>query len=201
MIDWESVWGAVFTDTAKGGIPVKHLVLALSTIGMLAGSSIVHAEDHATGGGKVFLGDAMLNDRTIEGRLDASELTYVVGYEDYIYRKGDAVLLRGAVSFSGLTKSPNKPPALFLKVTAFDLVGDKTQFAPLHYAFISAKGESFAGKESGKFTCEDGGVCIAYSIFDNPNLFDAILIIQIFLTPSSMESLRSTSTDMKIRRT
>ena len=123
----------------------------------------------------MFLADATLNERTIEGVLDACELTYMVGFKDYIYRKGDVVLLRGAVSLSGLTKSPDKPPAVFLKVTAFDLVGTTTQFAPLHYAFISAKGESFAGKEAGKFTCEDGGVCLAYPILDNPNLFNAIL--------------------------
>jgi hypothetical protein len=50
---------------------MKAWILALSTIA-LSLPSIAHAEDHATGGGGVFLADATLNERTIEGVLDAA---------------------------------------------------------------------------------------------------------------------------------
>jgi hypothetical protein len=119
---------------------------SLGLVSIIAGfvgalSTACLAQDVATGGGRVALTDLTFNERTVEGGLDACELTYLVGFEDYIYRKGDLVFLRGSISMSALSRSPDKPPGIFLKVTAFDLVGANPQFAPLNYVFLSAKGQ------------------------------------------------------------
>jgi len=149
----------------------------LTTLAICAATPIIAAEDTATGGGTVALVDLRFDERTRQGRLDACELVYLLGFEDHIYRQGGMTALRGSLSLSALIEAPNKPPVITLKVTAFDMVGAQPspQFAPLHYAFLSAKGTSFAGKEAGKFTCDDGGVCMAFSIFDNPTLLEALL--------------------------
>jgi hypothetical protein len=132
------------------------------------------ANDIATGGGEVVLGEAIAHERAIEGHLNACELTYLVGFADHIYRKGDIVILRGAVSMSAAVTAPDKPPFITFKVTAFDVVGGTPQFTPLHYGYLSANGQSYAGKEYVKFPCDDGGLCMGYSLIENVDLAMAI---------------------------
>lgn len=148
----------------------------LTTLAICATTPSV-AGDMATGGGNVFLIDLRFDERTRQGHLDACELVYMVGFQDHIYRRGEMSALRGSLQLSALIEAPDKPPIISFKVTAFDLMGTQAtpQFAPLHYAFLSANGTSFAGKEAGKFTCDDGGICMAFSIFDNPTLLEALL--------------------------
>jgi len=149
----------------------------LASLAICAATPIIAAGDMATGGGTVALVELRFDERTRQGRLDACELVYLLGFEDHIYRNGGMSVLRGSLSLSALIEAPDKPPVISFKVTAFDMVGAQPspQFAPLHYAFLSANGTSFAGKEAGKFTCEDGGICMAFSVFDNPTLLEALL--------------------------
>jgi hypothetical protein len=146
----------------------------LGFIGALALSLSVasnsHAGDTATGGGQVVVAELEHTNRNSKGQLDACELRYIVAFQDNIYRQGAVTFLRGAVSFMGLIQEADKPPGILLKVTAFDLVGEKPVFAPLSLAYLTANGKSYAGKQSGTFTCEDGGQCVAYNFFDDPDL-------------------------------
>lgn len=155
---------------------MRWISVWLTALGICAALAPVAAQDAATGGGAVTLVDLRIDERTRSGKLDACELVYLIGFEDHIYRRGEVTALRGSLQLSALIEAPNKPPIVAFKVTAFDIIGAKThQFAPLHYAFITAKGTSFAGKESGKFTCEDGGVCMAFSVFENERLLEALI--------------------------
>jgi hypothetical protein len=130
------------------------------------------AQDIATGGGSVLLVEAQATDRTVGGQLDSCEMTYMVAFEDHIYRRGAVSFLRGAVSFMGFTKAKDKPPAIILKVTAFDLENQNPKFAPLNYAFLTVAGQSYAKKEFVNFKCEDGGLCIGYEMLKFPELGD-----------------------------
>jgi hypothetical protein len=112
----------------------------------------------------VMLTDATPTERTVEGHLDACELTYLLAFQDNIYRNGGTVFLRGSFMVSAITADKDKAPGIVFKITAFDLVGEQTQLAPVNYAFVTANNQSFAGTESGKFKCEDGGLCLAYCL-------------------------------------
>lgn len=152
---------------------------ALAAVAIMAAASAnALAGDSATGGGQVRVMELENTNRMSKGQLDACELRYIVAFEDNIYRQGGITFLRGAVSLMGLIQQADKPPGILLKVTAFDLVGDKPNFAPLSLAYLTANGKSYAGKQSGTFTCDDGGQCVAYSFFDDPDL--AIALSQSF---------------------
>ena len=101
-------------------------------------------------------------------------MTYLIAFEDHIYRRGAITFLRGSVSLTGFVATKDKPPAILLKVTAFDLAGENPQFSPLGYGFLSAVGQSYARKEAVVFTCEDGGLCIGYEALKYPELMIAI---------------------------
>jgi len=133
-------------------------------------TSIAEPNDRATGGGRVVLASAQVTERTSKGKLDACEIVYTLLFQDYIYRNGGVTMLRGSVSMAGFIEAKEKPPAILLKATAFDLIGDKISLSPLSYAYISANGKSYAGNEFGKFTCEDGGLCVGYNILDTKNV-------------------------------
>lgn len=145
---------------------------ALLILGLLLQSNVVShaiAQDTATGGGRVALLELKMDERKIRGKLDACELTYLVAFEDYIYRRGATTLLRGNVSLMGFVES-DKPPGIFLKVTAFDAIGNDAKLAPLGYAYLSVHGTSYAGAEFVSFTCEDGGLCVGYELLKHPEL-------------------------------
>ena len=89
---------------------------------------------------------------------------------DSIYRNGAITFLRGSMNFAVFADAPNKPPGILLKVTAFDLDNDKHNLAPLDYAYLSSQGISYAGKESGVFEAEDGGLVVGYDAMSNPSL-------------------------------
>jgi hypothetical protein len=84
-------------------------------------------------------------------------------------------------------------------VTAFDVVGTKSRFAPLN-AFISSNGESFAGKEIGRFTCDDGGVCVAYNLLDNPDILKVILDGQFEINVNRYKNSSDVSVPIAIDR-
>ena len=130
------------------------------------------AQDAATGGGGVRLLDVKSWERTAGGKLDACEITFGVGFEDFIYRNGALVVLKGAVSF--MANPGDKIPAIVLKVSAFDYENDKLRSTPISYAYLSVAGNSYAGKEVTKFTCEDGGLCLGYDAMKYLELGQAI---------------------------
>ena len=150
------------------------IALYLATGILIALTVDVRSQDTATGGGRVTLVDAQSTERTVKGQLDSCEMTYTVAFEDHIYRRGALSFLRGNVSFMGFMNAKDKPPAVMLKVTGFDVVNQNTNFAPLGYAYLSAKGQSFAKKEFVNFQCEDGGLCIGYEMLKYPDLGFAI---------------------------
>lgn len=154
---------------------LRHGLLVVAAIHIaLTANPATAAEDRATGGGSVAIIEVVVDERKSKGQLDACELTYTVAFEDNIYRKGEVTALRGSVSIAGFIEAKDKPPAIIFKVTAFDMVNNKPQFAPLDYAYISAAGHSTAGKEYVKFTCEDGGICLGVDMLQNPELGMAI---------------------------
>ena len=133
-------------------------------------STIAQSQDIATGGGNVVLYEAQTHERTVSGQLDACEMTYLIAFEDHIYRRGDIVFLRGAFSLNGVINRTDKAPFITFKVTAFDVVNDKPVRAPIYYAYIVSNGISYANKEFTKFACEDGGYCTGYELMANPEL-------------------------------
>ena len=140
------------------------------------------SKDKATGGGATRLLDLTTTERMSRGKLDACELTYLLAFEDYIYRNGAVTFLRGSMSFSGFINTPEKGPAFLFKVTAFDLVGESHKLAPLEYAYLSSQGVSYAGKEFVIGTAEDGGLLIGYEAMTNFSLN--------FLDPVSLNIMR-----------
>lgn len=152
--------------------PIPSLALAIAL--MFQYIPQANAGDRATGGGNVKVIELEHTERMSRGQLDACELRYIVAFEDNIYRQGGITFLRGAVSLIGMVQHADKSPGILLKVTAFDLVGDKPAFAPLSLGYLTADGKSYAGKQSGSFKCDDGGQCVAYDFFNNPGLSIAL---------------------------
>ena len=112
------------------------------------------------GGGAVSLMELDTSERRTQGKLNGCELTYILAYEDYIYRKGAITFLRGSLNFSSFDKNP----AFLLKVTAFDLQGNSAIDVPLSYAYLSSQTKSYAGMESTIVPSDDGGLLVMYPI-------------------------------------
>ena len=140
------------------------------------------AQDRATGGGEVLLLELISTERMSRGKLDACELTYLLAFEDYIYRNGAVTFLRGSMNFAGFISSADKGPAFVFKVTAFDLIGETHKLAPLEYAYLSSQGISYAGKEFLSAAAEDGGLIVGYDALANVSLS--------FLDPISLNIMR-----------
>jgi hypothetical protein len=148
-------------------------VAAFVYLGLLACTPQANAQGLATGGGQVALTDLRLDERTTGGKLNACELVYVIVYEDHIYRRGDPVFLRGA--FNMFDAGPGKGIGLGLKITMFDVVQEKPKLAPIAYAFLSANGQSYAGKEITEGNAEDGGRLVVYDLLAVPTLYEQLL--------------------------
>lgn len=112
------------------------------------------------GGGSVSLMELDTSERRTRGKLNGCELTYILAFEDYIYRRGAITFLRGSLNLSSFDKNP----AFILKVTAFDLQGNDAIDVPLSYAYLSNQTKSYAGMESSIFPSEDGGLMVMYPI-------------------------------------
>lgn len=149
-------------------------------------SSPVVAQDTATGGGVVILGELTATERMSRGKLDACELTYFLAYEDYIYRSGAVTLLRGSMSFLGFISSPDSSPAFSVKVTAFDVDGETTRLFPLEYVYLTSQGVSYAGKEFAISEADDGGIFVGYEALTYSSLN--------FLNPVTLNILRKGGT-------
>lgn len=152
--------------------PISVFVLAGA---VLATTTTALAQDRATGGGQVLTVDLTFEERTIEGRLEGCELTYLLAFEDHIYRKGAPAAMRGSLLLMALRQHPDKEPGITFKAKTFDLVGSQPEFAPINYAFVSTPTKSFARHEFGHFTCEDGGFCAVYGLFKSPGLVEALI--------------------------
>jgi hypothetical protein len=146
---------------------------AAALLSILACPPRASAQGVATGGGSVALANLAFDERTSGGTLNACELVYTIVYEDNIYRRGDPVVLRGA--FNMFDAGEGKGMGLGFKITMFDVVADKPKLAPINYAFISAKGQSYAGKEITTGDAEDGGLLVVYDIVNIPSLYAALL--------------------------
>ena len=127
-------------------------------VGLLGYTPQANAESAATGGGGVAVLDIGFTERTSAGKLQACELGYLIAYEDNIYRRGDPVALRG--SFTVVQGRDGKGMGLGLKITMFDVVEQQSKLAPINYAFLSANGQSYAGKEHATTNAEDGGLLV-----------------------------------------
>ncbi len=152
---------------------LSTFVAAFIYFSLLACTPQASAQAVATGGGAVHLANLVFDERTSGGKLNACELVYLIAYEDHIYRRGDAVFLRGAVNM--FDAGPGKGVGLGIKITMFDAVGETPKLAPIGYAYLSANGQSYAGKELTKGNAEDGGVILAYDIMALPTLYAALL--------------------------
>ena len=139
---------------------MKHFTIILAILMTL--SAPAAAQDRATGGGAVVLLDLTATERMSRGKLDACELTYLLAFEDHIYRNGAVTFLRGSMNFAGFMSAADKPPAFLFKVTAFDLVGETNTLAPLEYAYLSSQGTSYAGKEYFIGAADDGRLLVGY---------------------------------------
>lgn len=148
---------------------MTRITFAIATLLSLAFTPLA-AQDRATGGGEVLLLDVVATERMSLGKLDSCEITYLLAYEDYIYRNGLITLLRGSIAFAAFVSSPDAAPAIVFKVTAFDLEGEQHVLAPLKYAYLNSGGVSYAGKELGVEAAEDGGILIGYDAFANISL-------------------------------
>lgn len=140
--------------------------LALTAVLSLAFSPLV-AQDRATGGGEVVVMELVATERMSLGRLDSCELTYLLAYEDYIYRNGAITFLRGSMNFAGFINDLDKNPTYLFKVTAFDFDGQSYDLSPLKYAYLSTQDISYAGKEFVIGAAEDGGLVVGYDAFSN----------------------------------
>ena len=120
------------------------------------------AELKATGGGSVQVIDLTFEKRMSRGRLNGCEISYLLGFEDYVYRQGAVTALRGSLNFYGFINAPDKSPAYIFKVTAFDFVEGQYIPAPLDYAYLSNDKASLAGREHVVSQAEDGGLLVGY---------------------------------------
>lgn len=137
-------------------------------------SSSGYSQDRATGGGNIAILEVQFFPRMTRGKLDACELTYLLAFEDHVYRKGAMSFLRGSLVFMGFMNSPDKAPAVLFKATAFDLINDQPVLAPLEYAYLSVRGKSYAGKEFTLGQAEDGGLLVGYGSLENLSLSSEI---------------------------
>jgi hypothetical protein len=132
------------------------------------------AQATATGGGAITILDVVADRRMNRGQLDSCELVYSLAYEDYIYKNGGTTFLRGSFAFMGFTNAQDTPPAVVLKVTAFDRINDELKLSPLDYAYFSTNNKSYAGSETGVFATEDGGIMVGYNVLEHLELPNAI---------------------------
>ena len=160
---------------------MTRITFAIATVLSWAFTPLA-ALDKATGGGEIVILDLVATERMSVGKLDSCELTYLIAYEDYIYRNGAITLLRGSMNFAGFTSASDKGPAYLFKVTAFDVVGNQPYLAPLKYAYLSSKSSSYAGKEYVIGAAEDGGLLVGYDAFAHFGL--------IFTDPISLNITR-----------
>jgi len=121
-------------------------------------------QKRVTGGGEVRVMEVVVTERKSRGKLDACELTYILAFEDYIYRDGAMTFLRGSMNFSGFINDADKQPAFLFKVTAFDLLAEGQKLAPLEYAYLSTNNISYAGKEFTIINASDGGLVVGYDL-------------------------------------
>jgi len=149
------------------------LVATSLYLGLLDYTQQANAQAVATGGGSVALADLRFTERTAGGKLQACELVYLIAYEDNIYRRGDPVALRGAITV--IDAGEKKGIVLGLKITMFDMVQQQAKLAPIHYAFMSANGHSYAGQENAEGNNEEGGLLVAYDLLKVPELYGALL--------------------------
>lgn len=127
-----------------------------------------YAQQRVTGGGVLEILEVEFYERKSRGKLDSCEITYLIAFQDHVYRQGKLSAIRGSVNFMGFIDASDKPPAVLLKVTAFDLDNDGGyKIAPLEYAYISTEGQSYAGKEFVVGPAEDGGLLVGYEVFKN----------------------------------
>jgi hypothetical protein len=148
-------------------VNIKSLIIIYGLAGLLAPPAV--AQEAATGGGTVELIDTKISERTVEGELESCEYTYLLGYQDFIYRNGGVVVLRGSVAVKGFTKIA-KQPTVILKVTGFDTDTPTPKLFHINYAYLSGAGNTYSNREYVKFACEDGGYCSGYTLFDKPEI-------------------------------
>lgn len=60
-------------------------------------SSNAYSQEKATGGGNIAILEVQFFPRMTRGKLDACELTYLLAFEDHVYRKGAMSFLRGSL--------------------------------------------------------------------------------------------------------
>lgn len=156
---------------------MKKIIIILTFI--VSFSSPAQTQDRATGGGNVVLLDLTSTERRSRGNLVACELTYLLAFEDYIYRNGAVTLLRGSLTFGA---EPEIEPFYLLKFTAFDLVDETHKLAPLEYVYLSDPNVSYSGKENWMGAAEDGGILVGYLALANPSID--------FIGPISLNILR-----------
>lgn len=140
------------------------LLKTISVLAILFVSSAL-AESKATGGGAVQVIDLTFEKRMTRGKLNGCEISYLLGFEDYVYRQGSVTALRGSLSFFGFLDAPEKPPAYLFKVTAFNFVDGQYILAPLDYAYLSTGKGALAGQEYVVGQAEDGGLLVGYDAF------------------------------------
>jgi len=136
-------------------------------------------QKRATGGGEVRVMEVVMTERKSRGKLDACELSYILAFEDYIYRNGAITFLRGSLNFAGFTADTDRNPAFLFKVTAFDLLAEGHKLAPLEYAYLSTNNISYAGNEYKIIDASDGGLVIAYDIANSSLNFAGPLTLNI----------------------
>ena len=98
------------THTSSEATGMNRITFALATSLSLAFTPSA-AQDRATGGGEVLLLDVVVTERMSLGQLDSCEITYLLAYEDYIYRNGLITFLRGSIAFAAFVSSPDAAPA------------------------------------------------------------------------------------------
>ena len=145
---------------------MKNIFLAV----MLILPTLNFAEQRATGGGVVEVLDIVVTNRMSRGKLDACEITYLLAFQDHIYLNGGLMAIRGSLQFAGFVSAKDKPPAVLLNVTGFDVKSNNPVLAPIDFAYLSFGNRSLAGSEFGMGPAEDGGLLVGYSALENPEL-------------------------------
>ena len=138
----------------------------LSIISLLS-ATISVAQERATGGGNIEVIEALVSERMSRGKLDFCEITYLIGYEDYVYNQGAVTALRGSLSFAGFIEEKDKSPIVMFKVTAFNFDGKNFILAPLDYAYLSTTSDNYASQEFVMGAAEDGGLLVGYDAMSN----------------------------------
>jgi hypothetical protein len=177
--------------SARGGTDarlIRQSFIAFLAICVLAKSSAFAQHGELDRVKQLLDGEGVLEfvRTTTQGTFAGCELVYRVFLRDFRARRGELIIVRGAIL---LSYEKGKVPSLMLKVLGEDVDVTTRASRPfaLAYASLSMGNVSLERFARKRFECEGGGICIPY--VDNNNLELLTAVVQAIPTPGPVLSI------------